>query len=190
MGTTDKRRRILEAMEKVLQGKRLDEVKVDQVAEAAGVGKGTVYLYFEDKEDLFLQMIEKLLQEESADVTEVAVSGLNPREKLLQVGETMSRHIMRKGQFIRMMRAQGRGRKNGDAKKMMCAHHQRLDQILTMVFEEVADAGILRPDLKVEAVVCLFKGMILQRSMNFLNFESDIPIQDLLDLMMEGAGKN
>lgn len=188
MAGADKRRLILEALEKVLRGKRLDEVRVEQVAEAAGVGKGTVYLYFEDKEELFLKMVEKLLQEESEDVSDVASSKLEPRAKLLAVGETMSRHIMRKGQYIRMMHGRRSPGKHGDPKQMMIAHHQRLDKILVPVFAEAAEAGILRPDLNLEAVVCLFKGMILQRSMNHLHMDRDVPVSELLELMLNGAG--
>ncbi|GAB6935069.1 hypothetical protein JCM14720_09900 [Calditerricola yamamurae] len=35
--------------------------KIETIAERAGVGKGTVYLYFKNKNDLFRQMIQELI---------------------------------------------------------------------------------------------------------------------------------
>jgi AcrR family transcriptional regulator len=190
MAGTDKRRLILEALEKVLQGKRLDEVRVEEVAEAAGVGKGTVYLYFEDKEDLFLQMIQEMLLTEADDIAVVAASTMEPREKLLRMGEMMSRHVMRKGRFIRMMMANTRKRKHGDPRTMMKEHHQRLDRILRQVFEDAAKSGILSPKLNYGAAVCLFKGMILQQSIDNTILGSACSVNDLLDLLLIGAGKD
>ena len=51
-----KKIQILEALEKITQHKRYDEVKVDDIASAAGVGKGTVYRYFSSKEHLYFEL--------------------------------------------------------------------------------------------------------------------------------------
>ena len=53
----DKREMILEAVERACEGKRLHEVTVDDIASLAGVGKGTIYRYFADKEDLFFSLM-------------------------------------------------------------------------------------------------------------------------------------
>jgi len=53
----DKQRRtneILDAAEKVFFKQDLSQVTMDQVAEAAELSKGTLYLYFKNKEDLYL----------------------------------------------------------------------------------------------------------------------------------------
>src|SRR3954464_7329995 len=45
---------ILEAARKVFADKGFHEATVDDIAEAAGVAKGTAYLYYQSKRDLFL----------------------------------------------------------------------------------------------------------------------------------------
>ncbi len=45
---------ILEAARTVFAGSGFHNATIDQIAEAAGVAKGTVYLYFPSKRDLFL----------------------------------------------------------------------------------------------------------------------------------------
>lgn len=52
----EKRRRILLAAEELLAARSSHEVKLDEVAERAGIGKGTIYLYFRDKENLFFEV--------------------------------------------------------------------------------------------------------------------------------------
>ena len=55
-GREDKRELILKALERLLPGRRFHEITLDAVAREAGIGKGTVYLYFKDKDVLFAEM--------------------------------------------------------------------------------------------------------------------------------------
>jgi AcrR family transcriptional regulator len=52
--TADKERAILDAASRVFAEREFHEVLIDDVAEAAGTGKGTIYRYFETKDELYL----------------------------------------------------------------------------------------------------------------------------------------
>lgn len=52
-----KRRAILDAAAELFATRAFHEVRLDDVAAAARIGKGTVYIYFKSKEDLFGSMI-------------------------------------------------------------------------------------------------------------------------------------
>ena len=52
----DKRIAIMRAAERLFHNRRFHEVTLEEVAEAAQVGKGTIYRYFADKDDLFFQV--------------------------------------------------------------------------------------------------------------------------------------
>jgi AcrR family transcriptional regulator len=52
-----KRERILEAGLKLFANESYQAVTMDRVAEGAGVAKGTLYLYFQSKEDLYLGIL-------------------------------------------------------------------------------------------------------------------------------------
>lgn len=52
-----RRERILEAALDIFSNKGFEAARLDDVAKRAGVAKGTLYLYFESKEDLFEQLI-------------------------------------------------------------------------------------------------------------------------------------
>src|SRR5262250_2981137 len=54
---SSKRERIVESALKLFANESYQAVTMDRVAEAAGVAKGTLYLYFQSKEDLYLGIL-------------------------------------------------------------------------------------------------------------------------------------
>ena len=52
----DKRAQIMRAVEELFSSRRFHEITIEDVARKAGVGKGTVYRYFTDKDELFFQV--------------------------------------------------------------------------------------------------------------------------------------
>ncbi|MGE5507970.1 MAG: TetR/AcrR family transcriptional regulator [Chitinophagales bacterium] len=52
--------RILDAAYRVFSEKGYHEARVEEIAELAGVAKGTVYLYFSSKQELYLAMLDEL----------------------------------------------------------------------------------------------------------------------------------
>jgi AcrR family transcriptional regulator len=189
MRATDKHHAILGALEAVLADRRFDEVTVDEVAEKAGVGKGTVYRYFGDKENLFFEMVRSFLIEEEDAVMAAAATSEPPREKLVRVGEEMSRHIQHHAEYVRMMHRIPFSASNPrPSHDILREHHQRLDRVLGQVLRDAEQAGILRPGLDYDAVTCAYKGMVMSRSMRLLHGGSDIPIEQLVDLLLAGIG--
>lgn len=53
----DKRRQILDTAARLFATRRFDEVTLDDIAARSRLGKGTVYLYFKSKEDLYAELI-------------------------------------------------------------------------------------------------------------------------------------
>ncbi|MCC6322257.1 MAG: TetR/AcrR family transcriptional regulator [Phycisphaerales bacterium] len=54
-----KRQEILDAAARLFAARPFHEVRLDDVAAEARIGKGTIYLYFEDKEGLYLSLIRE-----------------------------------------------------------------------------------------------------------------------------------
>jgi AcrR family transcriptional regulator len=83
--THDKEETILEAAARVFAGKPFHEVLIDDVATAAGVGKGTIYRYFETKEDLYFAAILYSFDELSAALAESLAQETSPRRRLERI---------------------------------------------------------------------------------------------------------
>ena len=60
-----KRQQILDGARKVFHGKGFDAASMNDIARVAGVSKGTLYVYFESKERLFLELVA---EEKRADL--------------------------------------------------------------------------------------------------------------------------
>ncbi len=58
-----KRKDIALSCKKLFTQKRINDVTISEVAKTAGVGKGTVYDYFKNKEDIVFEIINILMQE-------------------------------------------------------------------------------------------------------------------------------
>lgn len=71
MSKEQRREELLTAARRVFAEKGFHEAKVGDIAKAAGVAKGTVYLYFEDKRSLFSELIDNLFMRLSAAILRV-----------------------------------------------------------------------------------------------------------------------
>lgn len=65
-----KRRQILDTAARLFASKRFDEVKLDEIASESRLGKGTIYLYFKSKEELYAALIIDGLETLLAEVEE------------------------------------------------------------------------------------------------------------------------
>src|SRR5580765_7709635 len=70
-----KRRQIIEGAREAFLAQGFDAASMNDIARAAGVSKGTLYVYFQDKEHLFAEIV----QEECTGQAE-AVFDLDPNE--------------------------------------------------------------------------------------------------------------
>jgi AcrR family transcriptional regulator len=59
-----------------------DQANINVIAEQAGIGKGTIYLYFESKRDLFLSMLRSIAQEQLAAIRQAIAAEGTTRQRL------------------------------------------------------------------------------------------------------------
>jgi AcrR family transcriptional regulator len=78
----DKRRKIMKAALGLFVRKGFDAATMGEVAAKAGIAKGTVYLYFKDKIDLYASLLSERITLLNQGVAEIAASDLPPTAKL------------------------------------------------------------------------------------------------------------
>jgi TetR/AcrR family fatty acid metabolism transcriptional regulator len=78
----DKRERILASALKVFAQKGFFGAKVSDVAEAAGVAVGTIYLYFKSKDDLLISVFEQQMESIHAELGSAMAGGKDATDKL------------------------------------------------------------------------------------------------------------
>ena len=96
-----KRLRIMQAAEQLFRTRQFHEITLDEVARVADVGKGTIYLYFSDKEDLFFQTAVAGYDEMCKLLLKKVADELTFDETLLQTCTTISDFFRRRRPLFR-----------------------------------------------------------------------------------------
>jgi AcrR family transcriptional regulator len=81
--------RMLDAAARLFGAQRFHEVRMDDIAAQAEVGKGTLYRYFNDKEELFLALVERSSQQLLTYLLAEVERGDGPRAKLEAVAASI-----------------------------------------------------------------------------------------------------
>jgi AcrR family transcriptional regulator len=74
--------KILEAAGRLFGTQRFHEVRMEDIAAEAEVGKGTLYRYFSDKEELFLALVDRSADQLLCRVRSAVAEAEGPRGKL------------------------------------------------------------------------------------------------------------
>ncbi|MCK4524649.1 TetR/AcrR family transcriptional regulator [candidate division WOR-3 bacterium] len=78
----NKKEKIMNAAINFFSENGFDKSALDDIAKYAGVGKGTLYLYFKDKEDIYIKSIKNIFDKWIEKMDEVIKLDLNASEKL------------------------------------------------------------------------------------------------------------
>ena len=81
----NRRDQILRAAWEVFSSKDYNSATIDAVADAAELSKGTVYLYFQNKADLFLSTVEMGMEKLSSTIQEAISSSSDPAAGIKEI---------------------------------------------------------------------------------------------------------
>jgi len=96
---------IVQAAVKLFSERPFHKVRLDDVAEAAGVGKGTVYVYFKNKEELYYCLIyEGMVDLVDRLRAKIALQPTNYRENFLAIIEGLAEYAVQHPQLFEIMR--------------------------------------------------------------------------------------
>lgn len=90
----DKRRQILDGALSVFTARGFDAASMSDIATAANVSKGTLYVYFEDKEHLFVALIERERETQRRGAFEALNEDPDVAHALAQFGEGLVRLLV------------------------------------------------------------------------------------------------
>ncbi len=183
-----KRDQIMMAAEQLFTNRRFHEITLDQVARAAGVGKGTIYLHFADKDDLFFQVATSGFSQLCEIVERGAVAGGPFHENLLAVCRQISVFFQRRRQLLRMMQTEdGRmASEHGAMRERWLTHRRPLVAALGKILAAGVREGVVREDVPPEALASFLLGMLRTRARE-MEASDDISLDVVVRLFLFGA---
>jgi AcrR family transcriptional regulator len=156
----DTRHRILMAGLDAFTARGFDNCTIDEIARAAGVGKGTVYNYFRTKEDLvvsFMVEMERQMQAEAATIAQARGSLASILTRFIESQLALKApHYP----FVRLFLAQLAGRAT-HADTWVAEASTAMDPPLVQLFEKLQTRGLVRADIDVTTLIGTFKVMQL-----------------------------
>ena len=90
----DKRRQIIDGAGEVFLAKGFDAASMAEIARVAGVSKGTLYVYFKNKEDLFAAIIQRKKSLVFEKLREIVEADMPVAETLHEFGITFGSHLL------------------------------------------------------------------------------------------------
>jgi TetR/AcrR family transcriptional regulator, fatty acid metabolism regulator protein len=154
---------ILDCSKKIFSEKGYYETYVEEVIKEARVGKGTFYRYFKNKEDLFISVLIKFLNEweefASIDMTEFKPENINDLFKTLisrsfkffQENEDLCNIYLRIGPGL-----------NNIFEPYLVRFEQQMINYIILYLQEGIKLGTIKPDLDIELAANMVAGAFLR----------------------------
>ena len=178
-----KRSAILQAASKLFAERRFDEVKLDEIAASGGVGKGTLYLYFNNKEDIFAQIAIDGIDEMTARILAIAAMKSLYKERLFLFANEFTAFLAKRHGVTRMMNQV----QSDPVDKTFRKHHNGMIAAIHELLQKGMDEGALRNDFKVAELRCFLVGPILLKVRRAARVGEIIELNALLELFWAGA---
>jgi len=162
----DRATEIMAAAEKLFTSRRFHEITVEDIARKAGVGKGTVYRYFKNKDDVFEQVAASGF-DALCEVVRNAARGRGDFEaRLLEVCMSISRFFRSRRQLFHMMQSEERRvlSRRGKTRERWLERRRRLVSALGEILARGRDEGVIRADVPLELLAAFLLGLLRTRA--------------------------
>jgi AcrR family transcriptional regulator len=145
LSDSKKRRQIMEGARRLFLAQGFDAASMNAIAQDAGVSKGTLYVYFESKEELFEAIVEEQCAEQAQQIFAFETNE-DIQVVLGRVGRELVRFLCRPGGVpaLRTVIAIA-DRMPGLGAKFYLAGPARGIASLKAYFEDQVNAGVLKP---------------------------------------------
>ncbi|MGH9667881.1 MAG: TetR/AcrR family transcriptional regulator [Bryobacteraceae bacterium] len=182
---------ILEAARKVFASKGFGSATVDDIAESAHISKGTVYLYFRSKRDLYLAALQEGVEEIHEQTNRRMALERSARDKLRAFVETRIYYFERNRDFFKICQSEFGNlfTHPSQLNEAFTELHTRQTKALEAVVAEAIRCGELRPvraDLAAFTIYEMTRGLIIQRLMGWSQAPAEADIDSLFDLIWKG----
>ncbi len=186
----EKRDRILRAAVKIFSRKGFFNSKVSEIAHAAEVADGTIYLYFRNKDDLLISLFEEKMGEVVEDVRRRIAAGGNAMEKLrIFIGNHMDL-LEREAGLVEVLQVELR-QSTKFLKDYTPVKFFEYLEIISDILEEGKREGVFRPDLNISIARRAIFGALDELSLTYIlskkpKYHPTVTAAELCRLLLEG----
>lgn len=183
----EKRRSIALSCTELLLAHGIDNLTISQIAQSAGVGKGTIYEYFENKEDIVFEIISTFMAEFEKTLLEIVDQVTSTKEKLFHFlamifeDENYSKHLNIYREFLAISLTNGT--------EQMVEFSMGCKERFTMILSQIIEEGIAKGEIREEtydlipALILFNKGLVVDTKVT--GIDAKVEIVRFLDALFE-----
>ena len=159
-----RRKAILDAAMALFDRQGYASTTVDDVAAAAGISKGSVYNYFESKQDLFTQLFNQAILQDEADVDALLGGPMSAGRKLCMMLDYWYQGVARDLKIGRLTlefwAAAARDTRSGALAENLHAAYERWLGRISRIIQQGLDRGEVDPTAVPADHATLFLGLL------------------------------
>lgn len=191
----NKQERILLAAAKVISKKGYHNTQMDDIAAEAGVAKGTLYLYFESKQDLFAKFIDNIFLQTFVSLQHINSIHTNSIEKIRMYIKSQLEFFSKQMQFfkiiIKEIHAIDEGFDQRYKQKIHARYHKTVDILAKIIKGGIKERLIKPVDSELAAFILtnIIKSVIFQNIRRKNKMSISRQTLFIMDIFLRGAGK-
>jgi TetR/AcrR family transcriptional regulator, fatty acid metabolism regulator protein len=183
-GVADKREAILRSATSVFAEKGFFNSKVADIAKAAGVADGTVYLYFKNKDDVLHSIFDRAMDEFIADGRRELATLERADEKLRRIAELHLERLSADRDLAIVFQVELRGSIKFMQEFSAAGFSEYLD-IIRATIEEGQKARAFRSDIKPIVCAKMFYGALDEMVTNWILSSKKYPLAPMADEVLK-----
>ena len=186
----EKRRNIALSCRELLLEHGIKDLTIAQIAQTAGVGKGTIYEYFSNKEDIVFEIISSFIEEHEKRLMSIALQDISSKEKIYHFYFLLFDDKIYKQQLktYREFLAISITNPSRQMIEFSIACNEKITAILRRIIKEAIQKGELRDEAIriVQPLAIYHTGLIVEEHKSALDAKEEIrKFLDTLFIFME-----
>ena len=160
------RERIIESAVECFAKNGFDRTKMDDIANLSNLGKGTLYLYFKSKEDLFYGICESSLRKVKEQLNGMFIT----KENLISNAERFYDYFQKEDNRYRnivILEMSIEASRNSKLRKILMEHQVNRHQVISEFIGLLIKKGFARKDIDKDAIasglIGLYEGLVLDK---------------------------
>ncbi len=178
-----KEKNIIKAAAKIFAKKGFHRTKVSDIVRTAGIARGTFYLYYKSKTELFEKLLDELMTQVLKNFADIDYHTLNTQEDfynhILKVSMRFKDLVLQNkdlaGIFLKEL-----GMVGGKFQKKLESYHNGLMEISKEFLNYCYNKGIIRK-VNPEIISYVASGMVRELLSRFLNGQIDAGVDEIIE---------
>lgn len=185
-----RKQQIKEAAFKVFLEKGFQHARIHDITTTAGISTGTFYIYYRDKRELFMEVIDALIR----DTIMPAEKALEKKGDVLKVAVATARYYMDNYDYFSRIVNQLRGmmaEEEPQARDKFIALHNQLANPIMREIQTAISKGLIRdvdPELFARSLMGIVEFLSFRLTFDD-KYTSGEAVSFMIDLVMNGVGK-